>query len=93
MGELRDHDEPVDDDAPTRLLRVPRVQLHPKLDPRRIPTQRRLPPLRPEDLAVRDADLPPLSARRGIGLGVVIAFIIAAYLAVLVAVILSIRAY
>jgi hypothetical protein len=80
-----------DDDAPTRLDRPARVQLHPKLDPRRIPTQRRFAAVRSLAVPPGDLDLPPLSRRDGVRLAWVGAFIAAAYLAILVAVALALR--
>jgi hypothetical protein len=86
-----DPDAPCDDEAPTRHQRPARVQLHAKLDPRRIPTQRRL-------LVVRalaaPAEAPERSLpdrRGGVGLAWVAAFIAVAYLSILVAVILALR--
>jgi hypothetical protein len=84
-------DAPEDDEAPTRLQRPPRVQLHPKLDPRRIPTQRRLAVVRPIAAPPGDPDLPPLSRRGGVSLTWVVAFIAAAYLSILFAVISALR--
>lgn len=80
-----------DDEVPTRLERPPRVQLHPKLDPRRIPTQRRLAVVRPLALPPGDPDLPPISRRGGVALAWVAVFIAAAYLSILVAVVSALR--
>ena len=80
-----------DDDAPTRAQRPPRVLLHPKLDPRRIPTQRRLAVVRSLAAPADEPDLAPLSSHRGVSLTGVAIFIAAAYLAVLVAVALAVR--
>ncbi len=90
MADSSDQDEVDDDEVPTRLRSVPRVQLHPKLDPRRIPTQRRLAVVRPLAAPAGDPDLPPLAPHRGIGLTWVVVFIVAAYLAVLVAALLAV---
>lgn len=83
-------DDDDDDEAPTRLLGAPRVQLHPKLDPRRIPTQKRLAVVRPLDEPAGDPDLPPLAPRGGVALGWVVVFIAAAYLAILLAALLAV---
>ena len=80
-----------DDDAPTRAQRPTRVLLHPKLDPRRIPTLRAIPVPRSLAAPKEDPDLPPLTRRRGVTLAWVTAFIAAAYLAILVAVALAMR--
>jgi hypothetical protein len=80
-----------DDDAPTRLDRPARVQLHPKLDPRRIPTLRRMAAVRSLAVPPGDADLPALSRRDGVPLAWVVAFIAAAYLAILLALVLALR--
>jgi hypothetical protein len=86
-----DPDAPCDDEAPTRLQRPKRVQLHPKFDPRCLPTQRRLAVVRA--LAAPDEDLapPPRSRRSGVQLAWVTAFIAIAYLSILVAAILALR--
>jgi len=89
VADSSDEDAVDDDEVPTRLQCVPRVQLHPKLDPRRIPTQRRLAVVRPLAAPPGDPDLPPLAPRGGIGLAWVIVFVVAAYLAILVAAILA----
>lgn len=80
-----------DDDAPTRAQRPPRVLLHPKLDPRRIPTQRRLAVVRSLAAPADEPDLAPLSTRRGVSLAQVVVFVAAAYIATLVAVALAVR--
>jgi hypothetical protein len=80
-----------DDDAPTRHDRPLRVQLHPKLDPRRIPTQRRMAAVRSLALPPGDPDLPPLSRHRGVRLAWVAVFVAAAYVAILLAVVLALR--
>jgi hypothetical protein len=82
---------PGDDEAPTRLQRAPRVQLHPKLDPRRIPTARRLAVVRPLAAAARDPELPPRAKRGGVSLARVVVFIAVAYLSILVAAFLAVR--
>ena len=84
-------DDDEDDDAPTRLDRPLRVQLHPKLDPRRIPTQRRMAAVRSLAVPPGDPDLPPLSRRAGVALAWVAAFVAVAYLAILLAVVLALR--
>lgn len=91
MADSSDQGEVDDDEVPTRLQRVLRVQLHPKLDPRRIPTQKRLAVVRPLAAPAGFLDLPPLAPRRGIGLTWVVVFLGAAYLAVLVAALLAVR--
>lgn len=83
------HDD--EDDAPTRLARPLRVQLHPKLDPRRIPTQRRLAAVRSLAVPPGDPDLPPLSRHGGVGLTWVAAFVATSYVAILLAVVLALR--
>lgn len=83
--------EDEDDDAPTRLDRPLRVQLHPKLDPRRIPTQRRLAAVRSLAVPPGDPDLPPLSRRGGVSLAGVAAFVAVSYVAILLAVVLALR--
>lgn len=90
MADPSDQDEVDEDDVPTRLRHTPRVQLHPKLDPRRIATQRRLAVVRPLDAPAGDRDLPPLAPGRGIALAWVVVFIVAAYLAILVAAALAV---
>jgi hypothetical protein len=88
MSDCREAGEPADDEAPTRVwkprLRGARVRIHPKFDPRRAPTTRSP---RPEKLP---ADLLPLR-RRGIALGWVVAFIVAAYVGFLAAVFFAMR--
>lgn len=92
MADSTEHDAPTDDEAPTRLQQVvPRVQLHPKLDPRRIPTQRRLAVVRSLAAPPGDPDLPPLPRRGGVSLAWVVVFIAAAYLSILVAAFLAVR--
>ena len=65
MPDSIDPDAPCDDEAPTRLQRLERVQLHPKFDPRRLPTQRRLAVMRPLEAPAEDLDPPPRSRRGG----------------------------
>lgn len=84
-------DDDVDDEAPTQAQRTPRVLLHPRLDPRRIPTQRRLAVVRSITAPAADPDLAPGSTRGGVSLIWVVLFIAAAYLAILVAVALAVR--
>lgn len=85
-------DAPDDDgDAPTRLDRLARVQLHPGLDPRRIPTQRRIPVVRSLAAPLGDSDLPPLSRRGGVRLAWVTVFIAVAYFAILLALVHALR--
>jgi hypothetical protein len=84
-------DDDVDDEAPTQAQRTPRVVLHPKLDPRRIPTQRRLAVVRSITAPAADPDLAPPSTRGGVSLTWVVLFISAAYIAILVAVVLAVR--
>lgn len=91
MPDPIDRHAPDDDDAPTRAQRPTRVLLHPKLDPRRIPTQRRLAVVRPLALPPGDPDLPPISRRGGVTLAWVAVFIAAAYLSILVAVVSALR--
>lgn len=91
MPDRIDPDAPCDDEAPTRLQRLKRVQLHPKLDPRCIPTQRRLAVVRALAAPAEDLELPPRSRRGGVSLAWVAAFIAVAYLSILVAVILALR--
>jgi hypothetical protein len=91
VADSTDHDAPVDDEAPTAHERVARVQLHPKLDPRCIPTQRRLAVVRSLAAPASDPDLPPLDRRGGVGIGWVTTFIAAAYLSILVAIVLAMR--
>ena len=91
MPDSIDPDSPCDDEAPTRLQRPKRVQLHPKLDPRRLPTQRRLAVVRALAAPAEDLELPPRSRRGGVPLAWVTAFIAVAYLSVLVAAILASR--
>jgi hypothetical protein len=86
-----DPDAPCDDEAPTRLRRLERVQLHPKFDPRRLPTQRRLAVVRALAAPAEDLELPPRSRRGGVKLAWVAAFIAVAYLSILVAVTLALR--
>ena len=86
-----DHDAPCDDEAPTHLQRIQRVQLHPSFDPRRLPTQRRLAVVRPFAAPASDPDLTPLDRRGGVGIGWVTTFIAAAYLSILAAIVLAMR--
>ncbi len=89
MADSSDQDEVNEDEVPTRVQRAPRVQLHPKLDPRRIPTQRRLAVVRPLAAQAGDPHWPPPAPRGGIGLAWVVIFLVAAYLAILLAAILA----
>ena len=92
MPDPIDPDAPCDDEAPTRLQRArKRVQLHPKFDPRCIPTQRRLAVVRALAAPAEDLELPPRSRRGGVKLAWVAAFIAVAYLSILVAAILALR--
>ena len=91
MADLFDRDDSPDDDAPTRLQRPPRVQLHPKLDPRKIPTLRRLAVVRSLAAPEAEPELPPLDRRGGIRLAWVVAFIAAAYASILLAVLFALR--
>ena len=91
MPDSIDPDAPCDDEAPTRLQRPKRVQLHPKLDPRCIPTQRRLAVVRALEAPAEDLEPPPRSRHGGVTLAGVTAFIAVAYLSILVAVFLAVR--
>lgn len=91
MADLFDRDAPDDDDAPTRLQRPPRVQLHPKLDPRKIPTLRRVAVVRSLAAPAAAPEAPPLGRRGGISLAWVVVFIATAYAAILVALFLALR--
>lgn len=91
MPDPIDPDAPGGDEAPTRHQRAARVQLHAKLDPRRIPTQRRLAVVR---ALAAPAEVPELGSpdrRGGVALAWVVAFIAVAYLSILAAVILALR--
>ena len=91
MPDPIDRHAPDDDDAPTRAQRPPRVLLHPKLDPRRIPTLRGIPVARLLAAPAGEPDSALLSRRGGVTLAWVTAFIAASYLAILVAVVLAMR--
>lgn len=91
MPDSIDPDAPCDDEAPTRLQRFKRVQLHPKLDPRCLPTARRLAVVRALAAPVEELEPPPRSRRGGVTLAWVAAFIAVAYLSIFVAVILALR--
>ncbi len=80
-----------EDDAPTRARLSARVLLHPRLDPRRIPTQRRLAVVRSLAAPAAEPDLAPPSTRAGVSLAGVVVFIAVAYVAVLVALALAVR--
>ena len=91
MPDSIDPDAPCDDEAPTRLQRSKRVQLHPKFDPRCLPTQRRLAVVRALEAPAEDLDPPPRSRRGGVTLAWVTAFIAVSYLSILVAALLALR--
>ncbi len=91
MPDSIDPDAPCDDEAPTRHQRAERVQLHAKMDPRRIPTQRRLAVVRALAVPAEAPELHPPDRRGGVALAWVAAFIAVAYLSILVAVILALR--
>ena len=91
MPDSIDPDAPCDDEAPTRLQRPKRVQLHPKLDPRCLPTARRLAVVRALAAPAEDLDPPAQSQGGGVRLAWVTAFIAVAYLSILVAAILALR--